>query len=120
MIEDMGDVSHSVGIENWFIIAARGRSYNWVLTVIEPLVTLVNSSDFDHKGYSSYYQFVHSVGNDFMDLFRQCSKIDPVIICGNRAKKERNVIFGMEDPIAVNQTWWVTRWKKAIKTSWAE
>ena len=61
MIEDMGDVSHSVGIENWFIIAARGRSYNWVLTVIEPLVTLVNSSDFDHKGYSSYYQFIHSV-----------------------------------------------------------
>ena len=60
MIEDMGDVSHSVGIENWFIIAARGRSYNWVLTVIEPLVTLVNSSDFDHKGYSSYYQFIHS------------------------------------------------------------
>ena len=49
MIEDMGDVSHSVGIENWFIIAARGKSYNWVLTVIEPLVTLVNSSDFDHK-----------------------------------------------------------------------
>ena len=61
MIEDMGDVSHSVGIENWFIIAARGWSYNWLLTVKEPLVTLVNSSAFDHKGYSSYYQFIHSV-----------------------------------------------------------
>ena len=60
MIEDMGDVSLSVGIKNWFIIAARGWSYNWLLTVKESLVTLVNSSAFDHKGYSSYYQFIHS------------------------------------------------------------
>ena len=67
MIEDMGDVSHSVGIENWFIIAARGWSYNWLLTVKEPLVTLVNSSDFDHKGYSSYYQFIHSVVLSFKE-----------------------------------------------------
>ena len=69
MIEDMGDVSHSVGIKNWFIIAARGQSYNWVLTVIEPLVTLVNSSDFDHKGYSSYYQFIHSAYTTIDELF---------------------------------------------------
>ena len=69
MIEDMGDVSHSVGIKNWIIIAARGWSYNWLLTVKEPLVTLVNSSAFDHKGYSSYYQFVHSAIEFLLDMF---------------------------------------------------